>query len=75
MNNHPTLPHILHIAAQQYAVRDLVDASHAYLLARDRASDGVTPFAEGTVAIGNHHYRITHDGRVWLGGECIVEPQ
>ena len=70
MNNHATLPHTLVIGDQKISVRDLVDASHAYLLNSTRY-----PYHDGAVRIGNYKYVVTHDGRVWLGDECIVEPQ
>lgn len=70
MNNHATLPHVLRIGEQKIPVRDLVDASHAYLLER---GDNWLP--DGEVSIGNNKYKISMSGRVWLGDECIVEPQ
>ena len=75
MNNRATLPHTLVIGERKIPVRDLVDASHAYLLARNGDMNAPTPFPIGYVTIGNFKYRITVDGRVWLGNECIVEPQ
>ena len=71
MNNHQTLPHILRIGEQKIPVRDLLDASHAYLLARDTHDVDQS----GKISIGNNKYTITRDGRVWHNGACIVEPQ
>lgn len=53
----------LRIGKKTFAVTDLADASRVYQRERDKSKSGASRFPEGRVG----EYRISFNGRVWLG--------
>lgn len=56
-------------------VRDLVDASHAYQMARDESGEGASTWPSGRVVIGEKAYTVSYNGKVWDGETMIMEAQ
>ena len=55
-------------------VTDLVAASRAYQTARDESGEGASTFPEGIVKSRDGSvYRVSYNGRVWLGAKPILE--
>ena len=49
----------------------LAEASRVYCHLRDESGEGASTFPEGRAAI----YRISYNGRVWLGKSVVYDPR
>jgi hypothetical protein len=52
-------------------VADLPAASREYQRIRDESGEGGSTFPEGIVKGGSGTYRISYNGRVWLGRKYV----
>lgn len=53
----------------KHAVSDLAEASRIYQALRDQSGEGASTWPDGSVG----RYRISFNGRVWLGEELVLE--
>lgn len=45
----------------------------AYAKVRDESGEGASTFPDGEL-LGQRHYRISYNGKVWDGDECVYNP-